>query len=225
MTQPPNSPHDDQQPGARQPGDPQWQPTYAAPPPAQKGWFARNKALSVILGVGLVMLLCCGGLAVTMVGGSDSGSSADSSTAGKDGSGEPKAGAPKIGDAVRDGKFEFVVKSVTSGVDSVGNDILGEKAQGQFVLVDLEVTNIGDEAQIFFDSDQKLLDDKGRSFASNSVAGVSIEGNEDVWLSEINPGNTKKGTIVFDMPKGAKATTIELHDSALSDGVEVSLKK
>ncbi|WP_370890280.1 DUF4352 domain-containing protein [Janibacter sp. GXQ6167] len=225
MTQPTNPP-----PGDQQPGDPQWQPTYAAPPPAQKSWFARNKLLSFLLGVGLIMLLCCGGLAMTMVGGSDSGSNTDSSSAGKDGSGDseagaPKAGSPAIGDAVRDGKFEFVVKSVKTGVDSVGNDILGEKAQGQFVLVNLEVTNIGDEAQYFADSDQKLVDDKGRSFASNSTAGISIEGNEDVWLSEINPGNTKKGTIVFDMPKGAKATKIELHDSAFSDGAEVSLTK
>ena len=231
MTQPTNP-----QPGDQQPQDPQWQPTYAAPPQPQKGWFARNKALSIILGVGLIVLLCCGGLLVNLAGGPDSSggsaTTASSETTGSDegdseepkGSEEDKAAAG-IGDPVRDGKFEFVVKNVKTGVDSVGNEILSEKAQGQFVLVDLEVSNIGDEAQIFFDSEQKLFDDKGRSFASNSSAAISIEGNADVWLSEINPGNTKKGTIVFDMPRGAKPTSIELHDSMLSDGVTVSLKK
>lgn len=61
---------------------PQWQPTNPPTPPVQKqSWFARNKVLTMLLGVTLVVLLCCcGGAAVLMEGdtGSDgtSGSSA-----------------------------------------------------------------------------------------------------------------------------------------------------
>lgn len=49
-----------------------------------------------------------------------------------------------------------------------------------------------------------------------------IEDNE-VFLNEINPGNTVKGVLVFDMPKGTTPASIELHDSMLSGGVTVSL--
>ncbi len=44
-----------------------------------------------------------------------------------------------------------------------------------------------------------------------------------MFLNEINPGNTVKGMLVFDMPKDAKPTSIELHDSPFSGGVTLRL--
>lgn len=44
------------------------------------------------------------------------------------------------------------------------------------------------------------------------------------FLEEINPGNTVKGTLVFDMPKGTEPASIELHDSPFSDGITVQLR-
>ncbi|RSM44161.1 hypothetical protein DMB66_52525 [Actinoplanes sp. ATCC 53533] len=40
----------------------------------------------------------------------------------------------------------------------------------------------------------------------------------------MNPGNTVKGKLVFDVPEGTKLTSLELHDSLFSDGVQVNLK-
>ena len=61
----------------------QWQPTNPPTPPAQQqSWFARNKVLSVFLGILLVVVLCCcGGGALLMEEdtGSDSGSSSSTS--------------------------------------------------------------------------------------------------------------------------------------------------
>ena len=37
-------------------------------------------------------------------------------------------------------------------------------------------------------------------------------------------GNTVKGTLVFDMPKGTEPASIELHDSPFSDGITVQLR-
>ncbi|MBK5248977.1 MAG: DUF4352 domain-containing protein, partial [Actinomycetales bacterium] len=56
----------------------------------------------------------------------------------------------------------------------------------------------------------------------NSTAGISIEGN-DTFFTEINPGNTVEGTIVFDVPADAVPATLELHDSMFSGGVSVTL--
>ncbi|OCB14095.1 Mpr protein [Mycolicibacterium porcinum] len=125
---------------------------------------------------------------------------------------------------VRDGKFEFVVKAVQPGLAEVGdNPYLREKAQGQFVIVTLSVQNIGDRAQGFSPSNQKLIDTQGRSFESDSSAQIAL-GDSDipVW-DDINPGNAVDVSLVYDMPVGAAPARIELHDSMFSGGVTVEL--
>ncbi|CAM3904689.1 DUF4352 domain-containing protein [Janibacter anophelis] len=224
---------------------PEWQPTNPPVPAVQRSWFARNKALSVLLGIVLVVIVCCGGFAVLAAGGADTASDTTSDTTSVDSSSsedaaspakeeEPKEktstadepqkdSAPGIGSPARDGKFEFTVTKVEEGVEQVGSEFFSESADGQFVLVHITVKNIGDESQTLFDSEQKLKDGQGRSFSTDSGAAIAMEDN-DVWLNEINPGNTASGTLVYDMPADAQPAEIELHDSMFSGGVTVSLK-
>lgn len=241
MSQPPTDP---QQPA------PQWQPTNPpapAPPEEKKSWFARHKVLTTILALVLFFAV-----AQAFTGGDGDTKATDAPTtpaaaadatseepAGDDATEEtadqedateeetteeaPAADQPGIGDAVRDGKFEFVVTGVEDGGTEVGNEFLNEKAQGRFYLIHVSVTNIGDKPQMMSDSNQKVKDDQGRTFEPSSMAGMYLDGN-DLWLKDINPGNTLKGTLVFDMPEGATPVEIELHDSMFSDGVTVTLK-
>lgn len=132
------------------------------------------------------------------------------------------AKTPGLGDKVRDGKFEFTVTKVEKGIEEVGDQYLNQEAQGQFVLVHLTVKNIGDRAQTFYDSNQNLTDTKGRTFEADSTAGIYLD-QANLWLEEINPGNSVKGVIVFDVPTSAKLSSIDLHDSMFSGGVTVSL--
>ena len=219
-------------PGAPLPGG-----AVPGPPAAAKrSWFARHKVLTT-LGV-LVALVVVVGVAS---GGSDdqapaAGPQADASATGEGdaaaeqtaeqpagASADPAADAPVgIGTPVRDGKFEFTVTSVEPGVTRVGSDLLGQDAQGQYVLVHLTVANIGTEAQFFSDSSQKAFDAQGRQFSADSTAAVYLDGN-DTLLNQINPGNTVTGTVVFDVPADATLTRLELHDSPFSGGVEVAL--
>jgi len=132
--------------------------------------------------------------------------------------------AAHLNTPVRDGKFEFVVKSVQPGLSEVGdNPFLAQKAQGQFVIVALSVQNIGDNPQSFSPSDQKLTDTQGRSFISDSAAQIALGGSDiSVW-DNINPGNTVDVKIVYDMPAGATPASIALHDSMFSGGATVTL--
>lgn len=131
--------------------------------------------------------------------------------------------ASQLGKAVRDGKFEFTVRSVKCGIAVVGdNQFLQEKAQGQFCAVQLTVENIGDEPQSMFTDNQYAFDTKGRKFSANSMASMADESSQVLW-EEINPGNAVKGNVYFDVPKGAKLANLELHDSAFSGGVKVRL--
>ena len=84
----------------------------------------------------------------------------------------------------------------------------------------MTVQNIGDEAQFFMESDQTLLID-AKEFSADSTA--TYMHNSDGMITEINPGNAITITVVYDVPAGSQADAIELHDSAFSGGVTVSL--
>ena len=144
-------------------------------------------------------------------GSQEAGAQPDGATSGKKAAG--------IGDHVKDGMFTFTITKMRNGLSAYGDDeITQEHAQGQFVI--LNVTNHGDEAQLFDVTDQHLFDGRNRKY--NAESGMFTE--NDVFLNEINPGNTVKGKIAFDMPRHRAPTRIELHDSPFSDGVTVGLR-
>ncbi|TKK87525.1 DUF4352 domain-containing protein [Herbidospora galbida] len=136
---------------------------------------------------------------------------------------EPKTAG--IGDTVRDGDFAFKVTKVEKGLAQVGEGFLVSEAQGQYVLIHVTVKNIGTESQMFSDSSQKLVDKKGRQFDADSGAAALGLKNSNSFLNSINPGNSVKGILLFDVPRNITLKSVELHDSIFSDGVEVSLTK
>lgn len=129
----------------------------------------------------------------------------------------------KIGTPVRDGKFEFTITS-TKITQKVGGEYLNKTAQGQFLLVSVTVRNIGNEAQMFDSSSQKLFDTDGREYSADGGAGIYLR-DANSFLNTINPGNVVKGIVVFDVPASTKLDRVEWHDSMFSGGVEVTLAK
>ena len=131
---------------------------------------------------------------------------------------------PGIGDAVRDGKFEFVVSRADCAKSSVGSEHLSRKAQGKYCVVSLSVKNIADQSQIFLGSAQKAFDAAGTKFTDDKLAGLYANNDTQTFLQKIDPGDKVVGKIVFDVPKTTKLTVVELHDSFFSGGVQVTLK-
>jgi hypothetical protein len=105
----------------------------------------------------------------------------------------------------------------------VDDQYLGKEAQGQFVLVYVTVKNIGKEPQLFSGEAQKLFEATGKEFSADSEAAISMGDASNSLYEEINPGNSVKGIVVFDIPKGTDVASIELHDSPFSGGTKVSL--
>ncbi|WP_280185501.1 MULTISPECIES: DUF4352 domain-containing protein [Nocardia] len=170
----------------------------------------------------LVLMLCgFGGCVAIVSGGSDDTSSPTS----------PGAPGPKpssrssiapAGSAVRDGKFEFVVTGVDAPTKTVGsNQFLKSTAQGEYILVHVTISNIGDEPRGYYSGNQKLIDAAGREFTNDSRAEINVN---DHLHTDINPGNKVDMVLVFDVPAGAEPATLELHDSAFSGGVKVALR-
>ncbi|HEX5456108.1 MAG TPA: DUF4352 domain-containing protein [Candidatus Saccharimonadales bacterium] len=183
-------------------------------------WFKRHKILTGIL------VLIVLGVIVSVSNGSGSNNQSDNQ-ASSGSSNNSKPATAKIGQPVRDGKFEFTVKGMKCGEKSVGNEFIKAKAQGQFCRVSLTVKNIGDEAQTLDGSSQYAFNASGQKYSADDEAAIDadIDNNSgSTWYNDINPGNTVKGDLFFDVPAGVKPVKVELHDSAFSNGVEVDLK-
>jgi len=233
------------------PGDwtppPGWQPdpAWGPVPPGHQLWVEEKKGVSkgakIALGIvgGLLGLCLLGAIFGALGGGDDEGgdtatvveettepaapseeSAAEPSTAAP----EPAApAAPGVGTAVRDGKFEFTVTGVERVGTEIGPEFMRETAQGEFVIVRVNVTNIGDEARMLDSQSQALYDDQGRKHSPSSAI-FMLEDYDKAFLENINPGNSVQGApILFDVPTGTVLDRIKLHDSMFSGGVEVSL--
>lgn len=220
-TLPPTPP---QQPGG-------WGP-YGPPPtpPKKKSWPARHKFITALLAVVAVIFIIA--IAASTGGGggtSNTPTASQPSTATNSQSSRPSSSSASqssavagIGTPVRDGKFEFVVTGVTHA-KSVGG-LYGETAQGEYTILQVSVKNIGNEPQTLADSAQYVYDSSGRKYSADSTADLTLNSNANVFFQEINPGNTIRGQIAFDMPNGTQAVKAVLHDSLFSGGVTVNLR-
>lgn len=178
-------------------------------------WFKKHKILTVIL------VLIVIGIVASIAGGGSKNNKTDTSG---NNSNTTETQTAKIGTAVRDGKFEFTVKSIKCGTPSIGEGYSTKTAQGQYCLLDISVKNIGNEAQSLFSSNQYLFNASGQKYSADDTATYIAGGSATTWYNDINPGNGVEGTIVFDIPKDQTPTTTELHDSSFSGGVKVSLQ-
>jgi Domain of unknown function (DUF4352) len=201
-------------------GPPQPPPGYYGPPqpPPRKHHIGRN----VFLGCGgLIVLVIIVVIIVVVVALSHSGTGSKSAS----GSG-PGASSGSIGSKVRDGKFQFVITSV-SHAKNVGDTAqgFGDTAQGEYTVLHVSVTDISNQAQTLDDSAQFVFDSKGRQFSAATQADIDGNGGNGggVFLNQINPGDTVHGKIYFDLPPGTTASKAVLHDDLLSGGVTVSL--
>ncbi|MBY3555788.1 DUF4352 domain-containing protein [Modestobacter lapidis] len=130
---------------------------------------------------------------------------------------------PGIGQPAADGKFQFVVNGVDCSATELGSEYFSTTAQGQFCMVDLTITNVGDKPQSFFGDNAKLFNAQGQEFSADSEAAIYLEDSASLY-EEINPGNALNSKVVFDVPAGTAPTSIELHDSMFSGGVTVNLQ-
>lgn len=190
-------------------------------------WFMRHKvwtAIIVVIVIAAVASAASGGSSKTSNSTQDSSQPAASSNNSDKASTKDKLA--KIGEPVRDGKFEFTVASIKCGEPSVSDSTgyLTKTAQGQYCLLSLSVKNIGNEAQTLDNSSQYVFNSANQKYSSDDQATIYINPSNGTFLNQINPGNTVNGTVVFDIPKGVNPVIAELHDSAFSGGVKVSLQ-
>jgi len=164
-----------------------------------------SKTFKIVLGISaLIVFGACG-----------AGKTASSNDGSSNNGGAEKPAAVGIGQAARDGKFEFVVSKMECGIGKIGDQYLNRTAQGQFCKVSVSVKNIGNEAKLFTDSNQFAFNAAGQKYEADSAAAIYLGQDSKSFLENINPGNAVNGVIIFDIPKDAKIVKLELHDSSL----------
>lgn len=75
-----------------------------------------------------------------------------------------------------------------------------EIADGVFLMVELEVENLGDETKTLSSSYVKAIDSQGRTFEYDNDAWIYLE--DSLLLKQIQPGLPTKGETIFDVPEG-----------------------
>jgi uncharacterized protein DUF4352 len=187
-------------------------PGYPQPPTRRKKWPW------IVGGLVLLSVLGCIGVFSLFVGGA----AEVANQMDKDQKGE-NAVVGVMGKPATDGKFQFTVTGLECGLDRVGGEF-GEKAHGEFCVVSLSVKNVADTAEAIIDTSQQAIDGKGNTYSVNSTAGISAGGDSALLFENINPGNTARGKLVFDVPEGTELTAVILHESMYTRGVKVPLK-
>jgi hypothetical protein len=108
----------------------------------------------------------------------------------------------KVGDEVEAGNFKWKVTGIKRKSfvgEYVYNSLIGEKANGQFLIISFEVTNIADSPKMLSDQLVRLFDTKGREYMPSTTAAFYEDNQGSIFLDTLNPLLTKEATLVFDV--------------------------
>jgi hypothetical protein len=183
----------------------------------KKPWYGRWWAICLYVFIGLIVLSAIfGGNSPSTNSNSQSNINAPSQ----------QAQAPptyNIGDSIQAGDFTWKITKVSTA-SQVGEEVygtlMGKKADGIFVILDVQVTNTGKSAKYLMDSFVKLVDDQGREFSPDTEASIWIKPQgSGLTFEQINPGITKTGKIIYDIPQGLKVANLKISNNLIESSV------
>lgn len=125
---------------------------------------------------------------------------------------EPKQLAG-IGDKLQVGDVVFTVNERTRATN-VGGDY-GVDSKGEFLVLNVSVENLGNEAITVDSSYFKLLANE-KKYESDSSAGIYANKQGDFFYEEVNPDLTLTGFVVFDISP-------DMHEAELTLQVQTGI--
>jgi Domain of unknown function (DUF4352) len=129
----------------------------------------------------------------------------------------------KVGQAVTNAGTTYKVTDVNTAKEIGDPDLLGARADGTFVIVDLQLTNNKDETKTFMDSNAKIEASDGTEYETSDKAIMSF-GDESLMLKDIQPDLTTQGKVAFEVPPNkASGSTLVIEDLWGSGEIKVDL--
>lgn len=116
------------------------------------------------------------------------------------------------------GELSYVVNDVSTRQVVGTNRYLQEEADGEFVLVELEITNEGQESTTISNSHLTLVDSQDRSYSVDSDAFAAVENS--FTFEQLDPGLSKEGTLVYDTPQSQEGRQLQVSPSAVFSTAE-----
>ena len=118
---------------------------------------------------------------------------------------EEKVEEPTIGQTVKVGNFAYQVNDF-SFKKNVGSEFLRETADGIYLLIDLALMNIDDEAHTLDGALFSVTDLEGREYEHSIDGSTALEmsGYKTLFLKQCQPNVTTRGVLIFEVPKKDK---------------------
>jgi hypothetical protein len=144
-------------------------------------------------------------------GGSTSGSSKAKDS-------EAKQSAVGIGDPITVGDVTWTVTNARQENQLVQQGISQKNAkteQGNFVVVEFDFTNNGNEAITLDNESLALIDSGGRESKPSPDTGTYVPQDRRIFLERINPGVTRPGEAIFEVAPGASGFQLQAGDAKM----------
>lgn len=179
---------------------------------AERPWWKKKR---FILPLGLVLLIAMVSAGASGGGGgTDGGSSAGG---GESSDGGDDAASGKVGEAIENAGTTYKVTDVRT-TDTIGDpDLGGARADGEFVIVTLQLTNNKDETKTFSDASAKIATSDGNQYETSDKAIFAFE-EESLLLKDIQPDLTTKGKLAFELPPNKVSGSTLVIEDLFGDG-------
>ena len=120
---------------------------------------------------------------------------------------EPENPIISMGQAVTVGKFEYVVNSTTS-TKELGTAPFNQTTNDEYLVVNLSIKNKDSESRIMDASMFEIIDTAGNVYEPDGGAVVYLDAS--FFLEDVNPGLTRTGDIVFEIPDGLSGLSLRV---------------
>lgn len=126
---------------------------------------------------------------------------------------EPEEIVYQIGDSFTSGNLGIVVEEVEEKREFKSDNqfIKDVTTEGKFIVITAKLTNNDTKARTFSSMQFKIIDDQEREFDAYTDANLMmILGDKDIFLKECNPGMSRTGVFVFEVPEDIESYSLKV---------------
>lgn len=126
---------------------------------------------------------------------------------------KPKKKENQIGKPIKAGDFEYVIISATEDTTIKSNNqfIDNKETEGKFAIIDYSIKNLDKESRMVDSNLFQVKDKKGNKYDPMVDSDlIVILGESNLFLEEVNPGLSRKGKIVFELPSDITDYSLEV---------------
>jgi uncharacterized membrane protein len=112
-----------------------------------------------------------------------------------------------MGQTVTVGKFEYVVNSTTS-TKELGTAPFNQTTNDEYLVVNLSIKNKDSKSRMMDASMFEIIDTAGNVYEPDGGAVMYLDAS--FFLEDVNPGLTRTGDIVFEIPEGLSGLSLRV---------------